>query len=67
MSERRRERDQDQAQLRLLSGGEHTPDWVLDERTRKVGLRGVAEARAILRQVQPPVPKKQPEPVRKAS
>jgi hypothetical protein len=67
MSERRRERDQDQAQLRLLSGGERAPDWELDERTRTVGLRGVAEARAILRQAQPPVPKRQPEPVRKAS
>jgi hypothetical protein len=67
MSERRRERDQDQAQLRLLSGRERTPEWVLDEQTRTAGLRGVAEARAILRRAQPPAPKKQPEPVRKAS
>ena len=67
MSERRRERDQEQAQLRLLSGREGTPEWVLDERTRTVGRQGVAEARAILRRAQPPAPKKQPEPVRKAS
>jgi hypothetical protein len=67
MSERRREGDEDQGQLRLLSGRERTPEWVLDERTRSAGLRGVAEARAILRRAQPPVPKKQPEPIRKAS
>ena len=43
-------------QLRLLPGGgkpEH-PDWVLDERTRKVGRQGVAQAREILRRVPPP-------------
>jgi hypothetical protein len=43
-------------QLRLLPGGgtpEH-PDWVLDERTRKVGRQGVAQAREILRRVAPP-------------
>jgi len=44
-------------QLRLLTGGqaetEH-PDWVLDERTRKVGRQGVAQAREILRRVAPP-------------
>ena len=30
------------------------PDWVLDERTRKVGRQGVAQAREILRRVAPP-------------
>src|SRR5207237_2034008 len=43
------ERSEDQAQLRLLPGGERRPDWSLDERTRRVGRRGVAEAKAILR------------------
>jgi hypothetical protein len=43
-------------QLRLLTGGqaEEHPDWVLDERTRKVGRQGVAQAREILRRVAPP-------------
>jgi hypothetical protein len=43
-------------QLRLLPGcGNPThPDWVLDERTRKVGRQGVAQAREILRRVAPP-------------
>ena len=31
-------------QLRLLAGGDRTPEWSLDERTRLVGRRGVAEA-----------------------
>ena len=48
-------------QLRLLPGGTHEPDWFLDERTRKVGLQGVAHAREILRRVAPP------EAVRRAS
>ena len=48
-------------QLRLLPGGTARPDWVLDERTRKVGRQGVAQAREILRRVAPP------EVVRKAS
>jgi hypothetical protein len=48
-------------QLRLLPGGTARPDWVLDERTRKVGRQGVAQAREILRRVAPP------EAVRKAS
>ena len=43
-------------QLRLLAGGDRTPEWSLDERTRLVGRRGVAEARAILRHVRPPEP-----------
>ena len=43
-------------QLRLLPGGSVPPDWVLDERTRKVGRQGVAQAREILRRVAPPVP-----------
>ena len=43
-------------QLRLLPGGGTPthPDWVLDERTRKVGRQGVAQAREILRRVAPP-------------
>jgi hypothetical protein len=52
------------AQLRLLSsdGRERVPaDWVLSERTRKIGLAGLAAIRETLRQAQPP------EPVRKAS
>jgi hypothetical protein len=52
-------------QLRLLPGGtDHDGvdhDWVLDERTRKVGRQGVAQAREILRRVAPP------EAVRRAS
>jgi hypothetical protein len=39
-------------QLRLLPGRASPtgrPEWALDERTRAVGRRGVAEARAILR------------------
>ena len=66
MSERSRERDSDQAQLRLLTGGERRPDWVLDERTRRAGRRGVADARAALRKANPPVPK-HVDPIRKAS
>jgi len=59
------------SQLRLLPGGSTTPtgarpDWQLDERTRSVGLLGVAQAREILRQARPPQPK-QVEPIRKAS
>ena len=41
-------------QLRLLPGGTPGPDWVLDERTRKVGRQGVAQAREILRRIAPP-------------
>ena len=41
-------------QLRLLPGGTTHPDWVLDERTRKVGRQGVAQAREILRRTAPP-------------
>ena len=44
-------------QLRLLTGGSRRRDWVLDEQTRTVGRRGVAEARAILRSHQPPQPR----------
>jgi hypothetical protein len=57
-----------EGQLRLLSGGSVAvrPEWHLDERTRQVGLRGVEEAREVLRRARPPEPK-QPEPVRKAS
>lgn len=48
-------------QLRLLPGGTGGPDWVLDERTRKVGRQGVAQALEVLRRVAPP------EAARKAS
>ena len=53
------------AQLELLDGGSRRPsssaqdadnDWFLDERTRRVGLAGVAQAKAILQRVSPPVP-----------
>ena len=55
MSERSGERAQkEQTQLRLLPGGERRPDWVLDEHTRRVGRRGVAQAREVLRRAQPP-------------
>ena len=47
--------------MRLLPGRAGRPDWVLDERTRKVGRQGVAQAKEILRRVAPP------EAVRKAS
>ncbi len=53
-------------QLRLLNGGAERRDWVLDERTRSVGRRGVAEAREVLRNARPPEPK-QTAPFRKAS
>jgi len=41
-------------QLRLLPGRAGRPDWVLDERTRKVGRQGVAQALEVLRRVAPP-------------
>ncbi len=45
-------------QLVLLDGGRSAPrrDWQLDERTRRIGRMGVAQARAILREVHPPEP-----------
>jgi hypothetical protein len=61
-----------ESQLRLLPGGSTSPtgtcrpDWQLDERTRSVGLLGVAQAREVLRRARPPQPKR-PEPIRKAS
>jgi hypothetical protein len=48
------ERRDGTVQLRLLPGGTAEPDWVLDERTRRVGRQGVALAREILRSVAPP-------------
>jgi hypothetical protein len=69
MSERSRTtKEIGDSQLRLLPGGSVSvpPDWELDERTRKLGRVGVAEAREALRQAKPPEPK-QPEPIRKAS
>jgi hypothetical protein len=61
-SERSREPD---GQLRLLSGGARSGDWGLDERTRRVGRQGVAEARNVLRNARPIEPKG--ETTRKAS
>jgi hypothetical protein len=55
----------DQQQLRLIPGGSQTPDWSLDERTRRVGRQGIAAARAALRSARPPEPKQVPS--RKAS
>jgi hypothetical protein len=44
-------------QLRLLPGrGAAARDWQLDERTRRVGRHGVAQAREILRRAHPPQP-----------
>ena len=52
------------AQLRLLATDRRArvpADWVLSERTRQIGLAGVAAIRETLRHAQPP------EPVQKAS
>jgi hypothetical protein len=56
------------SQLRLLPGASASvmPDWELDERTRKVGRVGVAQAREALRRAKSPEPK-HPDPIRKAS
>jgi hypothetical protein len=43
-------------QLRLLPAGTGRVEWSLDDRTRTVGRRGVAQAREILRRHQPPQP-----------
>ena len=43
-------------QLRLLPSGAGRLEWSLDERTRTVGRRDVAQAREILRRHQPPQP-----------
>jgi hypothetical protein len=45
-------------QLHLLAGdGRESPaEWVLDERTRRLGRAGVAAIRETLRQAQPPEP-----------
>jgi hypothetical protein len=66
MSERSEYREA--TQLRLLAGREQAdrPERLLDERTRRAGRQGVAEARAILRRARPPEPKQSPA-VRKAS
>ena len=48
------DRGEHAVQLRLLPGRTTHPDWVLDERTRKVGRQGVAQAREILRRTSPP-------------
>ena len=37
-------------QLRLRVGESIEPDWLLDERTRDAGHRGVAQARRVLRE-----------------
>ncbi len=59
-------RTRSSAQLQLLDGGNRQSlssandqshnDWMLDERTRRVGREGVAQAKAILQRVSPPVP-----------
>jgi hypothetical protein len=54
----------DGQQLRLLPGG-HGRDWGLDERTRRLGRQGIANARTVLRNARPVEPKG--EPTRKAS
>jgi len=69
MSERSRApKETGDSQLRLLPGTSVSghPDWELDERTRKVGRFGVAQAREALRRAKAPEPK-HPEPIRKAS
>jgi len=66
MSERSDSETVEAAQLRLLPGGERRHDWLLDERTRRVGRRGVAEAREVLRNARPPEPVASPA-ARKAS
>jgi hypothetical protein len=66
MSERSDSYEGGAAQLRLLLGGERHDDWRLDERTRRVGKKGVAAAREVLRRAQPPEPV-QKSPTRKAS
>jgi hypothetical protein len=45
-------------QLVLLDGGRLVPrrEWQLDERTRRIGRMGVAQARAILKEARPPQP-----------
>ncbi len=49
-------------QLRLIDGGAR-PTWRLDARTRRIGRRGVAEARRALRRARRPEP---PQPLREA-
>ncbi len=43
-------------QLVLLDGGRPVPrrEWQLDERTRRIGRMGVAQARAILKEARRP-------------
>jgi hypothetical protein len=43
-------------QLQLLTGGHKRPEWTLDERTKRLGRRGVAEVRETLRRARPPQP-----------
>lgn len=49
----RRPRPTAPAQLVLLDGGRR-PDWKLSETTRRIGRRGLAEARAALARTAPP-------------
>jgi hypothetical protein len=58
------ENNQPQGQLRLLAGEKRPrrparPEWVLDERTRRIGREGVEAIRATLRSASPPDPIKQ--------
>jgi hypothetical protein len=64
MSERSRTRQA--VQMRLLPRAEPAAEWELDDRTRRVGRSGIAQAREVLRRAQPPEPRQLP-PVRKAS
>lgn len=49
-------------QLILLDGGKvsNRREWQLDERTRRIGRMGVAQARAILKGARPPQPPLRP-------
>jgi hypothetical protein len=40
----------------LLTGAKERPEWVLDDRTRRIGRAGVATVRETLRRAQPPQP-----------
>jgi hypothetical protein len=59
-----RQGNQPQGQLRLLAGEKRAkrptrPEWVLDERTRRIGREGVEAIRETLRRAEPPEPVKQ--------
>jgi hypothetical protein len=60
-AERQSGRGAPSGQLRLLTSEKPRPDWALDERTRAIGRKGIAQVRETLRRAQPP------EPIKKAS